>query len=262
MVRIFVLLLLLLIQHTMVCSQSQLRRVNQITRKVVHKNNGEGDVYYKSDFIRSLGSILTEETEPDIDNNYYDVEEMSYEMSKYGGKGKGGSPTNSPSPSTLYGGKGKGAFLTRYPAISPSLSSSPFYGKGKGKSISNFFDISNCETFETIWLKDLYNSCEIRDGVYHVNNIDDLTNCRCFDAERRIESGEIECGVDLCPDDCDVCKFCYYYVTDCTLFEEPTSSPVATHHMTSEPSLQTSQPTVSSDAPFDISVCETYSTLW
>ncbi len=66
-------------------------------------------------------------------------------------------------------------------------------------------------------LIDLNESCvETDDG--------DLINCQCNDAQRRIDNGQIQCGNELCPDDCDVCKYCLYYVVDCHS-HSPSSSP-------------------------------------
>jgi len=61
------------------------------------------------------------------------------------------------------------------------------------------FNIDHCESYQNQWLKDLDNSC--------VAEEDGAQDCRCDDAQRRIESGQIETS-SLCPDDCEVCKFC------------------------------------------------------
>ena len=42
----------------------------------------------------------------------------------------------------------------------------------------------------------------------------DFKGCLCDDAQRRIARGEIVCGRDMCPDDCEVCKTCLYYVIE------------------------------------------------
>ena len=66
-------------------------------------------------------------------------------------------------------------------------------------------------------LIDLENSCQRTDDG-------ELFNCQCFDAQRRVDNGQIDCGIDLCPDDCEVCKFCLYYVLECNL-HNPSPSP-------------------------------------
>lgn len=58
-------------------------------------------------------------------------------------------------------------------------------------------------------LLDLQTTCE-----YNENN--ELINCQCFDAQRRIDKGQINCGIEnQCPEDCGVCKFCLYHVLEC-----------------------------------------------
>jgi hypothetical protein len=39
-----------------------------------------------------------------------------------------------------------------------------------------------------------------------------------------VYNGQINCEVDICPDDCEVCKFCLYYVVDCHS-HAPSSTP-------------------------------------
>ena len=56
------------------------------------------------------------------------------------------------------------------------------------------------------------------------NDDGELTNCQCNDAERRIDNGQLTCGVDLCPEECSTCIFCLYYVVDCHS-HEPSSAP-------------------------------------
>ena len=66
-----------------------------------------------------------------------------------------------------------------------------------------FFFLVECRLF------DLYISCE-------TNESGDLINCQCNDAQRRIDSGQIQCGGnELCPDNCEMCKYCLYYVVEC-----------------------------------------------
>ncbi len=52
-------------------------------------------------------------------------------------------------------------------------------------------------------------SCETSDG------------CKCVDAERLLESGEIKCG-DQCPNDCDVCETCLGHIHRSFCSKEPT----------------------------------------
>ena len=68
--------------------------------------------------------------------------------------------------------------------------------------------------------RDLEQSC-VRDD----NN--ELRNCQCNDAQRRIDLGQIDCSVEnQCPDDCEVCKFCLYYVVECHS-QLPSESPTS-----------------------------------
>ena len=80
-------------------------------------------------------------------------------------------------------------------------------------------------------------SCERDD-----NN--DLINCQCQDAQRRIDNGQIDCDLDnRCPDDCDVCKFCLYYVVECHSHEPSVVPSIAP---SDQPSIQlTSSPSAS-----------------
>ena len=68
-------------------------------------------------------------------------------------------------------------------------------------------------------LLDLQRSCDTNDDG-------ELTNCQCNDAERRIDNGQLQCGIDLCPEDCFVCIYCLYYVVDCHS-PDPSVSPSA-----------------------------------
>ena len=58
-----------------------------------------------------------------------------------------------------------------------------------------------------------------------------------------MDNGQIHCGIDLCPDDCEVCKFYLYYVVMChSHFPSPSPSLVASD----EPSTYASEtPSVS-----------------
>jgi hypothetical protein len=108
------------------------------------------------------------------------------------------------------------------------------------------FDQSNllCISLFLYRLIDLNETCvETVDG--------DLINCQCPDAQRRIDNGQIQCGNELCPSDCDVCKYCLYYVVDChshspssspveipTISDGPTSTPTKKMKTSSRPSLR------------------------
>ena len=76
----------------------------------------------------------------------------------------------------------------------------------------------------------------------------ELFNCQCNDAQRRVDSGQIECGADLCPDDCEVCKFCLYYVVDCHS-HVPSMSPSAIPSLTPSLNLSVSPSLVPSYKP-------------
>ena len=109
-------------------------------------------------------------------------------------------------------------------------------GKGKGKGSrkepssqpTEKFDLSKCELYANLWILDLTESC-IGDPLE--NN---FLGCQCTDAEYRIDLGQIDCGQHLCPEDCEVCKTCLYYVIDdcvkaepITYTEGPSSSPLS-----------------------------------
>jgi hypothetical protein len=88
----------------------------------------------------------------------------------------------------------------------------------------------------------LYLSCEENDEGERIN-------CQCNDAQRRIDNGQIDCSVDMCPDDCEVCKFCLYNVLDCK-----------SHSPSAPPSLPPTE--IPSLSPFEISDCASYSNQW
>ena len=80
----------------------------------------------------------------------------------------------------------------------------------EGEETQVSFDLGRCETYQNWWfLLDLDNSCVPKDGS--------AIDCRCDDAQRRIGNGEIQCGesASLCPDDCEVCKYCLESVLGC-----------------------------------------------
>lgn len=87
---------------------------------------------------------------------------------------------------------------------------------------------------------DLIQSCDISDSG-------DLSNCKCKNAERLIDNGQINCDTDHCPSDCEICEICLVDVlqTDCY-------SPIPTVPPSLSPSF----------SPFDISDCSSYSNKW
>ena len=97
----------------------------------------------------------------------------------------------------------------------------------------------------------------------------ELINCQCYDAQRRVDIGEIECGSDVCPDDCFVCEYCMYYVVECGSLKPSTSpSALPSQIISGTPSasptilpslLPSSSP---SFVPFDISDCGSFSNSW
>ena len=98
-------------------------------------------------------------------------------------------------------------------------------------------------------VNDLEQSC-VRDE----NN--ELKNCQCNDAQRRVDLGQISCDYSSkCPDDCEVCKFCLYYVVDCHS-HSPSGSPtsIPSNMLSLEPSLSQSEtPSVAKTArPSDL----------
>ena len=87
-----------------------------------------------------------------------------------------------------------------------------------------------------------------------------IEKCRCYDAERRLMSGEISCEggtlVNNCPDGCEVCVFCLAYVLG-DYCDGVTSEP------SPGPSIIPTSISPPSDTPdFDLSVCDTYENEW
>ena len=68
--------------------------------------------------------------------------------------------------------------------------------------------------------------------------------CECRHAEKKIESGDINCETDVCPPDCVVCNFCLETVLDCL---EPGSA---------------TAPTTAPNTAFNLQQCESYSDTW
>lgn len=96
-----------------------------------------------------------------------------------------------------------------------------------------------------------------------------LINCQCYDAQSRVDSGEIQCGADICPDDCFVCDYCMYYVVECdSLLPSSVPSFEPSQVLSGTPSVSPSitlseSPSVSpSYVPFDISDCGSFSNTW
>lgn len=130
-------------------------------------------------------------------------------------------------------------------------------------------------------IKDIENSCIETDSG-------ELINCECNDAQRRIDNGDISCGEALCPDGCDICKFCLYYVVDCHSHapselpsgipstEVSNSSPSQLSHDPSQspseyPSfippkmdsmIPSSAPSTAPSTVFDLQNCESYENKW
>lgn len=141
---------------------------------------------------------------------------------------------------------------------------SPKPGKGKGKGSSKVgFDLSDCSSYALEWIVELQSTCN--------QPIDEnFSGCQCADAESRIAAGEINCGFDLCPQDCEVCKVCLYYAIDnCLMGTPPKISPgflnppsrIDNKSPTPAPSPPPPPPT-NPDDPFDQMTCATYSSVW
>ena len=75
-------------------------------------------------------------------------------------------------------------------------------------------------------------------------------------AQKRIDRGEIDYETFLCPDGCEVCKSCLYYIiNDCV--DSKTFEP------TSVPTVRSSQQHGQvNGSPFNISDCSSYSLSW
>ncbi|GFH49141.1 predicted protein [Chaetoceros tenuissimus] len=202
----------------------------------------------------------------------------------YSGKGKGSMKTSNPSSYMDTNAPSNAPTRSSAPSCSPSpsidyipsFSPSPSISPTSSPSIDPF-DLQNCDTYKLEWLFDLSNSC-----------IDSsLSSCQCYDARERIDKGQITCGVDMCPEDCEVCKVCLYEI-ECPRAptQSPSSSPTVagssepsskpsnalssvpstspSHsptHVTTSPhptSLPSSEPT----PVFDLDNCDTYSSSW
>lgn len=95
-------------------------------------------------------------------------------------------------------------------------------------------------------------------------DIEKFTGCQCEDAQKRIASGEINCATDSCPEDCEACKVCLYYVVDNCLQGTVKIDPGFI-----QPTLITSSPTPAPtptppevDDDFDQMTCSTYTSIW
>ena len=103
---------------------------------------------------------------------------------------------------------------------------SHFKSIGASITATNIFIRLNILTFYDGRLRDLDQSCErASDG--------ELINCQCNDAQRRVYNRQIDCGVEVCPDDCEVCKFCLYYVVDCNSHSPSMTPSVAPSQLSS-----------------------------
>ena len=110
------------------------------------------------------------------------------------------------------------ADLSPHPTLAPTSLASG--APTESASPTPTFDLQKCASYSNQWLHDLDNTCSQDASQENVGT------CDCTDAQRRIESGQIECGVARCPDDCEVCKFCLYYVEDCPwTIGSPSTSP-------------------------------------
>ena len=99
-----------------------------------------------------------------------------------------------------------------------------------------------------------------------------FTGCECKTAEQRIDSGDIRCGYDQCPEDCEVCKVCLLYVVDdCFKGERPNITPgfITSISPTPAPSLPPPPLTLPPSSPptmveevFDLAKCDTYTDVW
>jgi hypothetical protein len=144
------------------------------------------------------------------------------------------------------------------PSVSPTLSPTTMPSAVQSgtpsisQSPSNSFDLSVCSTYANRWLRDLDQTCG---GDPALNS----GSCACRDARARIESGQIECGIAQCPDDCAVCKFCLYEVESCPWLVSPSHSPtlVRTRFPSSSPTrFPTVSPTKQPSKLYDLSNCE------
>uniref|UniRef100_A0A7R9ZNT0 ShKT domain-containing protein n=1 Tax=Craspedostauros australis TaxID=1486917 RepID=A0A7R9ZNT0_9STRA len=77
-----------------------------------------------------------------------------------------------------------------------------------GDGSNDLFDLSNCNAYSNVWLRDLADTCQ---------SSSDLTGCRCVQTEQLFSQGYLRCpmGDDfddprrLCPARCSVCQFCF-----------------------------------------------------
>lgn len=174
----------------------------------------------------------------------------SYHRSKSGKSGKG----SKGGKSSKYGKSSKKKKAKKKKAkktpktYSPTTSPQPTYEPSPSPTNEPTvtpppFDLAVCSTYEEKWDLDLDNTCY----PYGKN----FAGCQCEDAEKRIDSGELSCEDVSCPDDCEPCKVCLYYVTDCLTRTDapvgtPTRSPKPTLSKKPTPSPQTQSPTRSS----------------
>mmetsp|Transcript_36754 Transcript_36754/g.80391 ORF Transcript_36754/g.80391 Transcript_36754/m.80391 type:complete len:298 (+) Transcript_36754:158-1051(+) len=76
--------------------------------------------------------------------------------------------------------------------------------EGTGDDIVTF-DIKDCASYSTEWMFDLAGTCDEKDLESEIAN---TANCKCADTLRLIKLGDIDCMLDECPTDCQVCDLC------------------------------------------------------
>jgi hypothetical protein len=72
-----------------------------------------------------------------------------------------------------------------------------------------------------------------------------IEGCECRHAEKKIESGDIDCETAVCPPKCSVCDYCLTTVLNCV-----------------QPQGSTKAPTMAPNAAFNLQQCESYSDTW
>ena len=112
--------------------------------------------------------------------------------------------SDTPSPSSKPTRSGQ--TISPHPSLTPTVTPTPE------------FRLDDCSSYSKLWLLDLSATCGNLDAFEDVV-IDPMNNsynsCQAVNAERKIAKGLIQCGEDVCPENCSVCNFSLYDLLGC-----------------------------------------------
>lgn len=155
-------------------------------------------------------------------------------------------PTQAPSDITRNPTSSPTIRPSQLPSPSPSIDSDSFPSQPPSSFPTIEFDLQICESYSRRWLIDLSRTC---DSLFR--------NCECYDAQRLIDNGQIDCSIDVCPDDCTICNFCLEDVISCIPRERSVSPPLP-----STTKIISQQQTTSMEDTFSLDTCSSYEDQW